>query len=273
MIKGGAFDFTLLKRSQLLVMMDDAMKYGEKAQKEALAGQGHLFEQAKGGKDIPQLAEMPENQLLTFEKDVLGIYISSHPLTKYEKLLKSVATPIAELKGTNGEHGMIIAGGVVQKLKSKTTQTGEKRLNFYLEDLTGEIWVFVNEKLTREKQEYFEENNMFMIRGRLSYFEDRPVIHMDSVIGLDEAYEKLGKFLHLKVREIGLEEITMKEINNVLASHKGPGAQVIMHVLTKDNKELNLTLDNDSMVKVSESLLQQLETVVGPENMWLSWKK
>jgi DNA polymerase III subunit alpha len=274
LIKGGAFDFTLLKRSQLFAIMDEAMKQGEKTQKEFEMGQSALFDEGPEARKVPDIQELPESRLLTGEKEVLGIYLSAHPLARYEKLLKNVATPIRDLRHMPPEeHGMVIAGGVVQRLKKKMTQRGEERLNFYLEDLTDEIWVFVNEQLTKEKHEMFEENKMFMIRGRLSYFEDRQVIHMESVITLDEAYEKLGKFLHIKVRELGMEEITNHEINNVLERHKGPGASVIMHVVTKDNKELLLTLGDDSKVTVSEELLRQLESVVGEENLWLSWKK
>jgi DNA polymerase-3 subunit alpha len=273
LIKAGAFDFTLLKRAQLMVMVEDAMKHGEKAQKEAEIGQSALFEENVDDREIPKIPEFQENELLGYEKEVLGTYISAHPLAKYAKLLENVATPIAEIKSMPPEeYGMIITGGVVQRLKSKITENGE-RLNFYLEDLTDEIWVFVNEKLTKEKREFFVDNKMFMARGRLSYFEDRPVLHLDSIIGLDEAYEKLGKFLHLKIREIGMENLTMNEINAVLGRHKGDGAQIIMHVHTKDNKELVLTLGDESKVKVSEDMLHQLETVVGQDNMWLSWKK
>jgi DNA polymerase-3 subunit alpha len=274
LIKGGAFDFTLLKRSQLMEMVEAAMKQGEKAQKEFLQGQGALFEEAADNRKLPQVAEYPESQLLVFEKEVLGTYISSHPLTKYEKLLRNVATPIKELLARPpDESGMVITGGVVQRLKSKITARNEERLNFYLEDLEAEIWVFVNEKLTREKHEFFRDNEMFMARGRLSYFEDKQVLHLESIISFDDAYEKLGKFLHLKVRELGMEEMTMKEINNVLAGHKGENTQVIMHVMTKDNKELILTLGAENNVKISEELLKQMGTVVGEENMWLSWKK
>jgi DNA polymerase-3 subunit alpha len=257
-----------------MAMVPDAMKQGEKAQKEFLQGQGALFEEAADDRKLPQIAEYPESQLLSFEKEVLGTYISAHPLTKYEKLLKNVATPIKDILSMNpDESAMVITGGVVQRLKSKLTAKNEERLNFYLEDLDSEIWVFVNEKLTREKREYFGDNEMFMARGRVSYFDEKMVMHLESIISLDEAYEKLGKFLHLKVRELGMEEITMKEINNVISGHKGDGAQVIMHVFTKDNKELILTLGAENNVKVSEELLHQMETVVGEENMWLSWKK
>ena len=84
--------------------------------------------------------------------------------------------------------------------------------------------------------------------------------------------DKLGKFIHLRLREIGLEEMTTHEIHNVIDQHKGE-AQVILHVLTKDSKEVIMTLSEDNRVKVTEDLLMQLESIVGEENIWLSWKK
>jgi DNA polymerase-3 subunit alpha len=255
-------------------MLPDALKNGEKAKKEMESGQVRLFDEPEAEVQPGDRPEFPESQLLAFEKEVLGTYVSSHPLTRYEKLLKNVAVPIKDLlEKAPDEHAMVITGGVVQKLKSKVTGKDQERLNFYLEDLEAEIWVFVNEKLTKEKREFFGDNRMLMARGRLSYFEDRPVIHLESVIGMDEAYEKLGKFLHIRVRELGMEEITMKEINNTLAAGRGSGTAVIMHVITKDQKELVLTLDQENNVTVSEELLRKLEAIVGEDNMWLTWKK
>jgi len=274
LIKGGAFDFTFMKRSQLLDLLPSAIKEGEKARKEAASGQVKLFEEPQEKKNVRQMQEFTENQLLAFEKEVLGTYISAHPLARYEKLLKNVAVPIKEILESPPESlGMVITGGIAQRVKSKVTGKDQERLNFYLEDMDSEIWVFVNEKLTAEKREFFRENNVFMARGRVSFFEDRQVMHLESVISMEEAYEKLGKFLHIRIRELGMEELTMNEINTILSGHRGGSATVIIHVLTKDNKELVLTLAEENKTMVSEELLRQLEQVVGEENIWLSWKK
>ena len=166
----------------------------------------------------------------------------------------------------------MIIGGVVHDLNRKITQKGDERLNFYLEDLTDKIRVLVNEKITKEKKSLFEENMLFMVRGRLNFYDENPVVNLESIITLDEAYDKLGKFLHIRLREIGLEEMVAQEINNIILQNKGD-AEVILHVLTKDNKEMIGTLADGAKVKVTEELLQQLESIVGEDNLWLSWKK
>jgi len=272
LIKAGAFDSTLMQRSQMFAAKEAAMKNAETIQKDRDIGQTNLFGGESQKREWPDMAEWPEHELLTYEKEMLGLYVSSHPLAKYEKLLNSVSVPISRINKDINFEGPVIAGGVVHGLSRKITPGGE-RIYFKLEDLTDEVLVIVNEKIPGDKKEMLLENTIFMIRGRASRFsnDNTPFINMESLIKIEDAYDALGKYLHVRIREKGLEGITANEIHNVLNEHKGT-ASVIFHVITKDNREMQLAVDDKIKVRVSEKLLHQLENIVGNDNLWLSWK-
>lgn len=271
LIKGGAFDFTLMTRAQLFEAASSAMKNAETFQKNAAAGQFSLFGD-EPAPEMPKVPEWSESHTLSAEREVLGLYLSSHPLAKYEKLLSSVAVPIKDILEGAYSGPQIITGGVITDLKKKLNQDGREKVSFMLEDLTGGIQVFANEKVTKEKENVLNDKMMFMIRGRIAFFDERPVIYLDSLITLDDAYEKLGKYVHINLREIGLEEITMREINVVLSRHKGE-SPVILHVISKEKKDIEIELAQPMNVKITEELLAELQLVAGEQNIRISWKR
>jgi len=271
LVKGGSFDYTYPNRAAVYASIDEAIRGAAGFQKDMAVGQFSLFETDRDDIQMPNTEEWPESNLLTYEREVLGTYVSSHPLTRYEKLLKNFTVSIKELKKRD-ESGNVIVGGIVHSFAKKINSKNEETLHFILEDMTEKILIVAPEKVIREKNQNFEENMMFLVRGRISYYSDAPVIFLESLIAIDDAYTKLGKFLHIRLREIGMEEITSKAINNIFSAHPGDTV-VVMHILTKDGKEVEATLTEEEKVKVNESILMQLESIAGEENVWLSWKK
>lgn len=279
LIKAGAFDFTLINRGRLLAILDEAMKLGEKHQKSIEIGQFSLFleETNPAVKEIKNIPELSEKEMLSAEYEVLGTYVSAHPLIKFEKVLKYFTTKISDIKGFEKYSGeQIYVGGIIKNIKkifTKKNSDGESRINFFIEDLSGSIQVFANEKIVREKSDFFEENTLLLIRGRNGFFNEKPVIYLESLIKLEDAYMLLGKFLNIRIFDTAVGEIVISEINNVISKHIGSQANIIMHIITKNNKQIIVKLNNNIKVKISEELIQQLEQIVGEENVWLNWKE
>lgn len=278
LIKAGAFDFTLINRGHLLAILDEAMKSGEKHQKDFELGQFSLFkEEIKSETKTKDIPELSENEMLAAEYEVLGTYISTHPLIKFEKILKYFTKKISDIKGEEiSLNEQIYIGGIIKKIKKIFTtknSNGASRINFYLEDLSGSIQVFVNEKMAREKSDVFEENTLILIRGRAGFFNEKPVIYLESLIKLEDAYLLLGKFLNIRILDVAVEEIVISEINNVISKHIGGQTNIIIHIITKNNNEIIVKLTDNKKVLISEELIQQLEQIVGEENVWLSWKE
>ncbi|HNZ28959.1 MAG TPA: hypothetical protein PKJ42_03105, partial [Candidatus Goldiibacteriota bacterium] len=271
LVKSGAFDFTLMHRAQIFACIPDAMKRAEMAQRDMESGQFSLFETAPKDIKIPDIQKWSESEQLSFEKEVLGLYVSSHPLARYRKLLESVSQPINELltgKVNSGEQ--VIIGGIVHDLAKKITPSGMERVHFHLEGLTGRIKIIAGDKFPKDKNSIFSNSLMCMIRGKLVFMDTEPFVSMESVINLDDAYSALGKYLHITVRELGLEQLTLQEMKNLLSQSKGL-SEVVMHIITGDGREAQAVLEEK--VSVNENLLISLEKLAGEGNVRLSWKK
>lgn len=271
LVKSGAFDFTLMHRAQIFACIPDAMKRAEMAQRDLESGQFSLFETAPQDIKIPDIQKWSESEQLSYEKEVLGLYVSSHPLARYRKLLESVSQPISELltgKVNSGEQ--VIIGGIVHDLAKKITPSGMERVHFHLEGLTGRIKIIAGDKFPRDKNSIFSNSLMCMVRGKLVFMDTEPFVSMESVIGLDDAYSALGKYLHITVRELGLEQLTLQEMKNLLSQNKGL-SEVVMHIITGDGREAEAVLEEK--VSVNENLLISLEKLTGEGNVRLSWKK
>ncbi|MEI7640988.1 MAG: DNA polymerase III subunit alpha [bacterium] len=275
LVKAGAFDFTLFKRAQLFEIISLAMKKSEFSHRDDDTGQSSLFEAGtiEDKEEMPSINEWPDGELLSYEKELLGTYISSHPLASYDKLIKNTTMPISEVvEGRHTKKPYIIVGGVTHELKKRITYKGDERMDFYLEDLSGRIKILINEKLTKEKQALFKNDQMFMIRGKMNLNSDEPALNADSVITLDEAYKVFGQYLHINMREPGLDDTLMQELKNTLALSKGTTI-VILHLTTAENKVVDLEFGPENSVKLSEQFLSTIETLIGEDNWWISHKK
>jgi DNA polymerase III subunit alpha len=271
LVKAGAFDYTYPNRAAVYASINEAIRNADGFQKDLAIGQFSLFGDVPEEPKMSDVVEWDESILLTYEKEVLGTYVSSHPLAKYEKLLKNFTSPLKELR-MKEESGNVIVGGIVHSFARKVNSKNEDTIHFIIEDMTDKMTVIALDKTVKEKHQAFEENMIFLVRGRISHYSDNPVIFLESLIAIDEAYVKLGKFLHIKMREIGMEEATSKEINSIISGNKGQST-VIMHILTRDGREVDATLDDDLKVNLTEDVLSKLESIAGAENVWLSWKK
>src|SRR5687767_4216427 len=145
LIKCGAFDSTQVSRARMIGALDDAMKAGQAYQRDQSSNQfdifGMLGTPAKGSKrpgDVyAPVSEWSAQEALAFEKESLGFYITGHPLDKFDRVLKKIASgTIAALK-EKGQPGEVKIGGVVSALRLRNTKKGDRYGSFNLEDKTG----------------------------------------------------------------------------------------------------------------------------------------
>ncbi|MFQ6078173.1 MAG: DNA polymerase III subunit alpha, partial [Thermodesulfobacteriota bacterium] len=150
LIKCGAFDFTGAHRSQMMATLNEAIEIAQLIQKERVDKQVSLFPGYGGGEatgrghhKLPDIEEWHENQLLSFEKETLGFYITSHPLARYEEDIKRFTKEdtVSVAQFESGREVKVC--GVVSTFKEITTRKGERMAFVTLEDLKGFIEVIL----------------------------------------------------------------------------------------------------------------------------------
>ncbi|MDO4330881.1 MAG: DNA polymerase III subunit alpha [Lachnospiraceae bacterium] len=185
-IKSGALDSMPGNRRQKIMVAPELLEQKNKEKKTSMAGQMSLFDFADDdSKDdfritLPNVPEYPKEELLAFEKEILGIYISGHPMDAYEGMWRKNITATAadfivdeetdRAKVVDGS--TVTIGGMVAGKVLKTTKTGQMMAFITLEDMLGSVEVLVFPKVYESQRELFAEDEKLFIQGRVSIGDD-----------------------------------------------------------------------------------------------------
>ncbi|MDI6716001.1 MAG: DNA polymerase III subunit alpha [Actinomycetota bacterium] len=199
LIKAGAFDSFGVSRRQLLLSYDRAVDLGHKYQKDKAEGQFTIFDIGDGSSpDGHQTIEDPvdevvpefdKQELLAYEKEMLGLYVSDHPLLGIEEALMSQTEfSTVELKEQkDGTVGWI--GGIITKITKVLTKKGDVMLFLNLEDLDGSVEVIVFPATVEKYKDLIIDDKLVLIKGRLDIKEDEVKVLAQEIVEFDAKAE------------------------------------------------------------------------------------
>lgn len=271
LIKAGALDTFNKKRSQLLNVLDRALNEGQKHQK--LSAQGiltvfDLLENIEGDEEnsdfdleYPEIDEIPENELLKYEKEVLGFYLSSHPLSKYSYILELVTTFSSELEDVKDDSEVTV-GGIIKEIKYHQTKTKERMAFVTLEDIEGSIDVVIFPKLLSKNLKYIVEDSIIVVNGKYSSTEERKSVVAEEIFEITEAVENLTESITIKINPVGLTKEKISELK--LAVQQNRGNIPLKFYIKRDKKyEAVIKASESFFVKPKISLFKKVEDLLG----------
>ncbi len=186
LIKGGAFDSLKARRSQLMAVVETALEAGQQARRRRDDGQLALFQGGERDPGLPPVPEYPREVLLAQEKEMLGFYLSGHPLAEHERELRAAITATAaQLKELPDDHRATL-GGMVAVRKQILTRAGEPMLFLTLEDLTGQVEVIVFPRLYARHASALRDDGIFIVQGKVSVNEDEVKLVAEDIRRLDQ---------------------------------------------------------------------------------------
>lgn len=270
LIKCGAFDSMGFFRSQLFSILDHTLQTAGMLQKDRIIGQLSLFDTfekddsfKKSFEEIPNIPEWPENQLLAFEKQTLGFYVTGHPLARHDRLIKSYSNASSVTLAQKGDGVEVVMGGIIQKLKlTATKRTGEKMAIVGFEDLEGMTEAVIFPKTFKEYAKLIEKDAILFFKGRVDRREEEPKLVVNEVIPLEKAPQALTKSVHLSLSTVGLEEEMLKRLHHLLSQYPGK-IPVYLSFVDNQSKRVELIVDQTLFVKPSEPLVDSIEKVLG----------
>ena len=172
LIKAGAFD-DLGDRSDLLFNLDAILAFASKLQKEALSGQVDMFAALGGDKLMPSIElktapvkHTPKEQLM-WERELLGLYISAHPLDNYDSFFEEQTIPLRNCT-PNIDGQQVTIGGLVSTVRTIVTKSGTKMAFVGLEDKTGESEVIVFPRLYEQFGDELQQDAVLKVSGKIS---------------------------------------------------------------------------------------------------------
>jgi DNA polymerase-3 subunit alpha len=227
LVKAGAFDCMGKNRRQHLQVLDKALEEGQRKQKMADQGiisiEAFLSDEASGEEEhfYPDVDEMPENELLKMEKEVLDFYISNHPLAIYNSILKTFAVPLNDVKNPEFE-GNAVVGGLVKNVKRIITKSkGDKMAFVNIEDMDSEIEVVVFPRAFEQYQRHLENDKIVIIAGKVEKKDENTVIMADKIMDVTEAMDMLTENVTIRLSSLGMTSEMINRLKGILGTHHG----------------------------------------------------
>ena len=272
LIKCGAFDSMGLFRSQLFATLDQALSVANEIQKDRESGQISFFDSLekqpafqKSFQNIPSIPEWPENELLLNEKEMLGFYVTGHPLARYHRELKSYSTVSTASLVHRRDGEEVVLGGLVNKLKfTQTKRTNEKMAIVTLEDLEGTVELLVFPKTFKDYGQHLAKDAILFFKGNIDKKEQDPKLLVSEITPVADVHKKFTRSIHVKLLTVGLEENIMKSIQEILSQHPG-NIPVYIEFANKENSRSQLLVDRSLFVRPNENLVASLQKVLGEE--------
>jgi len=268
--KAGAFDALGHSRQGLGLVSDQIIDQAVIRRKERDAGIMSLFGdsvvESDGSSDFNRMpipdGEYSKTQLLAFEKEMLGLYVSDHPLMGAQSALSRFTdSTLSELKeGREGD--MRTVGGVVTALNRKHTKRGDLMATFVLEDLASAVEVFVFPKTMAQYGSLLEEDAIICVKGRLDMREDQAkIISME--IMRPELMIDGGPPLRIKIKPHQLDEAKSRMLTEILNQHPGE-SPVFLH-LDQPSKTTVMRLGDEFLVDARNGLFAELRVLLGAD--------
>jgi DNA polymerase-3 subunit alpha len=273
-IKAGAFDCFDGTRKQLMTVYGQIMDQLHTSGKNAMAGQMSLFdlatEDVKKQYEIPlpDVGEFPRELLLEFEKEVLGIYVSGHPLEEYaamwkRKITNTTAdfvldddTGVPEVK----DNANATIGGIISSKKIKYTKNDQVMAFLTLEDMVGSVEVIVFPKTYEANAPRLNEDSKIFIEGRVSVEDERDAKLIASKITL---FDEVPKAVWLGFANKAEYDAKAEAVNKIIADSDGNDEVVICLTETRQMKNLGRAFT----IKADKQIIEAFENLCGKENV------
>ena len=279
LIKCGALDGLDLNRRQMLYMLPVIVGELDADKNRNVAGQIGFFDegsQFSGMNEMkaPDFPELPYNELLSFEKEITGLYISGHPMDQYKEVSERIkADRISEIVDTDGGFGSkykdnckVKIYGIISRVEKKTTKNNSVMCFITLEDISASIECIVFSKLYADRVMQLQSGNVVVINGRLSLREEKDATVICETIEpnpynvlkneIKTKKQRKGIFLRMESQKVDIKN----KIEGYFSQHPG---QKDLYFYYMDSKKY----EHFGSVECSEKYISELKELLGEENV------
>jgi DNA polymerase-3 subunit alpha len=263
LVLAGSFDSFKGSRAQHFMAIEEALMFGSKVNSSKKSGNESLFGRDSDAMDIhepelPNIRSWDNKEKLTKEREVLGFYLTDHPLRKYDIEYNSFATVHLGETETYRFNESVRACGVITEVRTKIDKSGRKMAFFKLDDFTGSCECLTFSKVYSECENLIEVESTVMVTGKLESSGDAVKLHVDSVYSLDIVKEKFTKGIGIILdRSIHADNV-IAEIKKLMENNEG---SIPVSICLKENgitREFyvayKIALDSEFIPKIKKLL-------------------
>ena len=270
LIRCGAFDSLGAKRSQMMAALEDALEYGQRIQKERADPQMGLFDMGPTPAvsinlpEMPNLTEWEDRQRLAHEKEVLGFYITGHPLNRYDAIIEKYTNANALSLSDLSDGVAVRIGGLISAVKIHKTKRGDLMAFVSIEDLHGSVEVVVFSSLYPQVADLIAVDNAVLVQGQLQQDEKSSKILADELVPMNKAEETWTANVHLRLDATRTDRDQLETLRDLCASHTGSCAAFI-HLVAPEKTETIISLPDAYRLKPGDDLKRAIDGFFGYE--------
>ena len=266
LIKAGACDGFKVTRATLWSQIDNSLGRASALAADKVKGQSSFFDtfdtapKAKAKAEVVvNLPEWPIAEKLASEKELLGFYVSGHPLEPFSKLLKSFANHTIEALATLPNRSMCRVGGLVTTVQQGVSKkSGKPYAMVTLEDLTGSVQLLAMNESYDKYRDLFTTSNALLVAGEVSTGEDKPKIFPTEILRLEDAPRKMTRHVHVRLQTQSLDRPRMESLRDLFMANRG-GVPVLLRLTQPDGISLYLETSDHYSVTPSKALQEAVD--------------
>ncbi len=279
LVKSGAFDFTKMSRARLFNGIEFAIQRAAAELKDQQAGQTSLFDmldapaeadesKAVQSEALPEVPPWPSSQMLAAEKELLGFYISGHPLTEHAWALEHFSLARFNDLATLPARTVTRIGGLVTQLNKRFTKKSKEPFAiFQLETLEGAFEVVAFPNTYREYGLYLEENAPAFVCGEIQHGEGLK-IHAAEIYSLPEIHKHFTQRVSLHLTHVHVTDELIGQLKTILRQYPGD-TPITCCLIYPEGQKVFITADRLYRVNPCEELIEKLEHVLGEDSVYL----
>lgn len=276
LIKSGAFDFFNIPRSWLTALVPYVLNNANNYRKDERQNQLTLLTVAPTTptdqipKEIAHLPEWTEGEILSGEKEVLGFYLSGHPLARYEKVLKRFASQSVRDVPSSKAGTLVRLGGIMEKVQKLISKKTNKRMAiFVFEDLSGKVETIAFPDAFEKFSGFIHSGSIVFLEGKVDNRNGRVQILTSEIVPVSEGIKRYAKKVEVSFFPAGLDEKTIEKFQKILEQYAG-STPLYLKLLFTGKRSVLIKLDGRYGLSPDESFVRLTEEIFGISSVSLS---
>ncbi len=273
LIKSGAFDSIDCKRSQMMAGLEEALEYASRIQREKNDAQLDLFADTGVDADIvlkapelPDIDEWEENDLLAYEKEALGFYLSGHPLKKYSDVIDKYCNASSINLNEFSDGKTIRIGGFLKLEKAHKTKKGDMMAFASIDDGQGVVEIVVFPNLYINTHQLITDEKPVILEGDIQKKESSINLIAKKIIPIEKADEEWTQNILIKINSDQKTVENLEQLKNIFSTYPGKCSPYIV-IKSKKNPDIIIKTSDEFMVSNTKEFVDKIHLIFGQDSI------
>ncbi|HSO19780.1 MAG TPA: OB-fold nucleic acid binding domain-containing protein, partial [Desulfosarcina sp.] len=268
LIKCGALDSLGHRRSQMMAVLEEALEYGQRMQREkadpqmGLFGGGDTAAPAINAPGMPDITEWEPRKALALEKESLGFYLSGHPLNRYEDAVAKFTNANAVSIRETADKSAVRIGGLISGVRTLRTKKGDPMAFVQVEDLQGTVEVIVFPDTYAGCEALLREDAPVFVQGQAQKEENAVRVVAETIVDMEQAEEIWTASVHITIDMARAPSTLLADLQHVLVRHPGT-CRTFVHLVEENQSETIIAADDALRLKAGARLTREVNGLLG----------